>query len=277
MLDTAKCIAVVARCGGSTADYALNPEKQIPSAVPIIAIPTTAGTGSEADIFAGVHPDSESAGVAIVSHHIIPQVAILDAEMTVTLPPKGTAATGIDALSHCIEGYLSKEDVPLAKLIALDGVRRGMKSIRRAVSHGSDIAARSEMLVTAYSGGVAMSMGTGPAHAIALTCSDQGFPHGILSGIGIVMTLDRVLSRLPAQKAALGEAMGLQPSEAPGLGFAQLMRDLGLPVTLAELGYIVEDIEALVQGVHAHFLNSFAYYPPDLSTCREIIRSSLSE
>ena len=271
VLDTAKCIAILAANPGSIADYALNPEARIEGAAPIIAVPTTAGTGSEVDIYAGIHPDSDSAGVGIASHHVVPKVAILDPELTLTLPPRGTAATGIDALSHCIEGYLSKDSVPLAKLIALDGLRRGTANIRRAVADGSDIAARGEMLLAAYSGGVAMSMGTGPAHAIALTCSDQGHPHGILSGIGVVMTLDRVLSRLPRQRTRLAEAMDVDPSQPLGAAFAQLMRDLGLPTSLAELGYEVRNPDAVARGAHAHFLNGFAHYPPSLAEYRAMI------
>lgn len=277
VLDTAKCIAVLARNPGRIADYALNPDAPIAGAAPIIAIPTTAGTGSDADIYAGIHPDKDSAGVGIASHHVVPAVAILDPEMTLTLPPRSTAATGIDALSHCIEGYLSKEDVPLAKIIALDGVRRGMRNIRRAVADGSDLQVRSEMLLTAYAGGVAMSMGTGPAHAIALTCSEQGFPHGILSGIGIVMTLEHALSPLPEQKAALAEAMGADPAQDLGMVFAQLMRDVGLPTTLAELGYVVRDPEDVAVKAHGHFLNAFAHHPPTLADYRAMLAAPVPQ
>lgn len=277
VLDTAKCIAVLAANPGAIADYALYPDATINGAAPIVAIPTTAGTGSDADIYAGIHPDSDSAGVGIASHHVVPRIAILDPELTLTLPPRSTAATGIDALSHCIEGYLSKEDVPLAKLIALDGVRRGIANIRRAVADGSDIAARGEMLLAAYSGGVAMSMGTGPAHAIALTCSDQGYPHGILSGIGIVITLDGALAGLPRQKTALAEAMGVDPSQSLGAAFAQLMRDLGLPTSLAELGYEIRDPDAVARGAHAHFLNGFAHRPPTLKDYRKMIDGQMAK
>lgn len=275
VLDTAKCIAVLASNPGTIADYALDPEKPITGAAPIIAIPTTAGTGSEADIYAGIHVDSESPGVGLASHHVVPRVAILDVDMTRTLPPHVTAATGIDALSHCIEGYLSKEDVPFAKLVALDGLQRGIRSIERAVSDGESSEARSEMLLVAYAGGVAMSMGTGPAHAIALTCSEQGYPHGILSGIGIVMTLDLALSRLPDQRAALAGAMNFDSGRPLGPAFADLMRKLGLPTSLAELGYIVRDMDATVAAAHEHFLNGFALHHPTRDEYREMIQRSL--
>lgn len=131
------------------------------------------------------------------------------------------------------------------------------------------------MLLTAYAGGVAMSMGTGPAHAIALTCSEQGFPHGILSGIGIVMTLDLILSNLPYQKAALADAMGANPDESLSRVFAKLMEEVGLPTSLGALGYKVSDINATVTGAHEHFLNGFAHHHPAREEYQEIIERSL--
>lgn len=276
VIDTAKCIAVLAANNGSIADFALNPDVVIPAAAPIVAIPTTAGTGSEADIFAGIHPDSETRGVGLASPLIMPKLAILDAELTVSLPAPITAATGIDALSHCIEGYLSKLDVPFAKMIALNGISRGMQFLRRAVREGGDLEARQEMLLAAYAGGVAMSMGTGPAHAIALTCSEQGFPHGILSGIGIVATLDVMGAHQPEAMKALDDAMGVGPGETAAQLFADLMRELGLPATLGELGYRVDDLDATVGLVHAHFCNSFARYHPSSDEYKAMMSHSLA-
>jgi len=276
VLDTAKCIAVLAACGGRIAEYTLDPVAPINDAAPIIAIPTTAGTGSDADIYAGIHPDNSSPGVGIASYRIIPRVAILDPALTKTLPARLTAATGIDALSHCIEGYLSKEDVPFAKLIAMDGLRRGVNALGRAVANGEDMAARSEMLLVAYAGGVAMSMGTGPAHAIALTCSDQGFPHGILSGIGIVMTLDRALARMPNARMAIGNALNADPGQSPASAFAGLMRSVGLPTRLAELGYRCGDIGRTALSANQHFLNGFAHLPPTLEDYTEMFQCTLT-
>lgn len=275
VLDTAKCVAVLTENPGTIADYALNPDRRIDGACPIIAIPTTAGTGSDADIYAGIHADSDSPGVGIASHYIVPRTTILDPDLTATLPPLVTAATGIDALTHCIEGYLSKEDVPFAKLVALDGLRRGRENIERAVAGPSDATIRGEMLLASYAGGVAMSMGTGPAHAIALTCSDQGFPHGILSGIGIVATLDQVLARLPDERAVLAQALGFDPEAPMGPAFAALMRGLGLPSSLGELGYQITDLEATAAAAHGHFLNSFAQHHPSLADYRDMIGRSL--
>ena len=225
--------------------------------------------------YAGIHADADSPGVGIASHFIVPQIAILDPDMTRTLPPRGAAITGIDALTHCIEGFLSKEDVPFAKMIALDGLRRGLVNLKGAVRN--EDGARMEMLLASYAGGVAMSMGTGPAHAIALSCSDQGFPHGILSGIGIVMTLNRTLERIPEQRAALAAAMGLGVASDLGACFAEIMRSHGLPVSLGQLGYKTDDLEGLAVAAYGHFLNSFAHHPPSLAEYREMLEQSFRQ
>jgi hypothetical protein len=276
VLDTAKCIAVVVASGEDIASFALHPDREIGCAAPVIAIPTTAGTGSDADIYAGVHPDSRSAGVGIASYQIMPKLTLLAPELTSTLPPRITAATGIDALSHCIEGFLSRDDVPFAKLIALDGLRRGVSALRMAMKDPGDLGARSEMLLASYAGGVAMSMGTGPAHALALTCSDQGFPHGILSGIGVVMTVDQVLGNRHADKSLLCAAFGISPDDSLGDAFAGLMQEVGLPTSLGGLGYRSVDVPGLASAAHAHFLNSFAHNPPSRDDYERMLYSSLA-
>ncbi len=276
VLDTAKCIAVVVATGENIASFALHPEREIGCAVPIIAIPTTAGTGSDADIYAGIHPDSKSAGVGIASYQVMPKLTVLAPELTSTLPPRITAATGIDALSHCVEGFLSKDDVPFAKLIALDGLRRGVSALRTVMKDPGDLVARSEMLLASYAGGIAMSMGTGPAHALALTCSDQGFPHGILSGIGVVVTVDQVLEKRRGDKCLLCAAFGINPDDSLGDAFAGLMKEVGLPISLGALGYRSEDVPGLASAAHAHFLNGFAHYPPSRDDYERMLYSSLA-
>lgn len=277
VIDTAKCIAVLAANSGAIANYALHPEVVISAAAPIIAIPTTSGTGSEANIYAGIHPDSGSRSAGIASRHIMPRVAILDPELTVSLPPRITAATGIDALSHCIEGYLSQFDVPLAKTIALDGVGLVMRHLRRAVADGSDMEARSGMMRAAYAGGVAIAMGTGPAHAIALTCSDQNFPHGILSGIGLVATLDSVGEQQPERMSALKTALGLAEHASASEAIEALMRELGLPSSLGELGYRAGSIDEIAQLAHAHLCNTTVPRAPSLEDYQTLLTKSLAK
>ena len=275
VIDTAKLIALLATNPGSVADYAGVAKAAHGPAAPLLAIPTTAGTGSEASPSAGIHPDAATASVGMGSRHLIAKVAILDPELTRSLPPRLTAATGIDALSHCIEGYLSTRDVPLGKAIALDGIARVARHLRRAVADGSDMAARAEMMLAAYAGGASIGMGLGPAHAIALSCSDQGFHHGILSGIGLVATLEATAERSPERVASMTRAFGLAPTASLAQALASLMRELGLPATLAELGYEAGNLQALVEAAHKSHFNLSSPFHPTSSEYAEMFAKSL--
>lgn len=276
VIDTAKFIALLASNPGPVSRYAGVPGASHRSAAPLVVVPTTAGTGSEASPSAGIHPDATTASAGMNSRHLVPAVAILDPDFTGSLPPRLTAATGIDALSHCIEGFLSRKDQPLGEAIALDGIRRIAGHLRRAVADGGDKDARAEMLLAAYAGGVSIGMGLGPAHAIALTCSDQDFHHGVLSGIGLVATLDATARRAPERVAAVAVAFGLAPSESLAQAVAVLMRELGLPATLAELGYAASDVQALADAAHRSYFNVFAPFHPSVAEYREMFAASLA-
>ena len=276
VMDTAKLIALLATNPGCVAEYAGVPNATHGAAVPLVAIPTTAGTGSEASPSAGIHPDADTAAVGISSRHLVPRVAILDPELTHSLPPALTAATGIDALSHCIEGYLSRKKLPLGDAIALDGIARVARHLRQAVADGNNALARAEMMLAAFAGGTSIGMGLGPAHAVALSCSDQGFPHGILSGIGLVATLDATQRHAPDRLRAVASAFGLASDLSLSQGVASLMRDLGLPATLAELGYVASDVSALARSAHASHFNLFAPMHPSASEYATMLRRSLN-
>ena len=275
VIDTAKLIALLATHAGRVADYAGVPGAQIGAAAPLVAIPTTAGTGSEASASAGLHPDANTPSVGINSRHLVPLLAVLDPELTATLPPRLAAATGIDALSHCIEGYLSDRAQPLGKSIALDGIARVARHLRRAARPAADTEARGEMMLAAFAGGVSIGMGLGPAHAIALGCSDQGFHHGVLSGIGLVATLDATAAKVPQRMAAIHAALGLSSSVSVAQGVAMLMRDLGLPSTLAQLGYAARDVDALARAAARSHFNRSAPHKPDAAGYAGFLRRSL--
>lgn len=277
VIDTAKMIALLGTNLGSVANYAgVRNAPHGPSA-PLIVIPTTAGTGSEASPSAGIHPDSVTPSVGMGSRHLVPKLAILDPDLTRSLPPRLTAATGIDALSHCIEGFLSKKDIPLGKSMALDGISRVARYLRRAVADREDAEARGEMMLAAFAGGAAIGMGLGPAHAVAIVCSDQGFHHGVLSGIGLVATLDVISAQVPEKAAEVARALGLKPDQSLGLAIASLMRELGLPATLAELRYLPHDIAALSNAAHSSHFNHFAPFQPSASDYAALLARSLRQ
>jgi 4-hydroxybutyrate dehydrogenase len=275
VIDTAKMIALLGTNPGSVASYAGVRNAPHGASAPLIVIPTTAGTGSEASPSAGIHPDAVSPSVGMGSRHLVPRLAILDPDLTRSLPPRLTAATGIDALSHCIEGFLSKKDIPLGKLIALDGIARVARYLRRAVVNRDDAVALGEMMLAAFAGGVSIGMGLGPAHAVAIVCSDQGFHHGILSGIGLVATLDATSAHVPERAAEVVAALGLDPSQTLSQAIASLMHELGLPATLAELNYVPHDLQALAAAAHQSHFNFFAPLHPAASDYADMLARSL--
>ena len=275
VIDTAKMIALLATNGGSVADYAGKPNVRHGRAAPLVVVPTTAGTGSEASPSAGIHPDAVTASVGMNSRHLVPQLALLDPELTLSLPRRLTAATGIDALSHCIEGYLSLRDQPLGKSIALDGIRRVARHLPHAVADGQNLQARGEMMLAAFAGGVSIGMGLGPAHAIAITCSDQGFHHGILSGIGLIATLDATAAHDTARMVAVSEAFGLPAGASLAQGVVTLMRELGLPTSLAQLGYVANDLVSMASAAERSHFNLFAPFRPDASQYAAFLTQSL--
>lgn len=276
VIDTAKMIALLATNTGTVADYIGKPNVPHGPAAALLVIPTTAGTGSEASPSAGIHPDAQTASLGMNSRHLVPRLAVLDPALTASLPARLTAATGIDALSHCIEGYLSNRDHPLGKAIALDGIRRAVRHLRQATMDGNDLHARGEMLLAAFAGGVSIGMGLGPAHAIALTCSDQGFHHGVLSGIGLVATLDATARQAPERIAVVAEAFGLPASASLATGVATLMHELGLPTTLAELGYVAGDVQAMATAAARSHFNLSAPFQPNASDYAAFLTRSLA-
>jgi alcohol dehydrogenase len=149
--------------------------------VPVIAIPTTAGTGAETNTY-GVITDETVGRKGYVGHEsVLPRIAILDPELTIGLPPGPTAATGVDAMSHSLESLLSKNPNPFAEAIALGVIRTIGEWLPRAVDDGTDLEARSRMLLAAHYAGVGQQSGTGvgAVHAIGHAIGTRGrLPHG---------------------------------------------------------------------------------------------------
>jgi alcohol dehydrogenase class IV len=210
------------------------------------------------------------------SRYLIPKLAILDPDLTKSLPKHLTAATGIDALSHCIEGFFSKKEIPLGKNLALEGIRLATKHLRNATINQDDENARAQMMLSAFCGGISIGMGLGPAHAIAITCSDQGFHHGVLSGIGLIETLQTTCAQIPDKAKEVAQAMGLKPDITLAQGLKKLMRELELPCNLFELGYKTKDLSNLAVLAHKSHFNIFAPYHPTISEYTVMLKKSLN-
>jgi alcohol dehydrogenase len=205
---------------------------------PIIAIPTTAGTGSEVGR-AGVVTHPETHEKKIIFHPaIMPKVAILDPELTVGLPPKLTAATGMDAMAHCVESYCAPFYHPLAAGVALEGLRLIKENLARAVKKGADIDARGHMLMASAMGATAFQRGLGAIHALSHPFGGlYDAHHGTLNGIIMpyVVKANRREIEREIERAAV--YLGIKGGFSGFLKWILALRkEIGIPHRLADIG-----------------------------------------
>jgi 4-hydroxybutyrate dehydrogenase len=262
VIDTAKAVAVLGGHPGPITNYMGKPDTITHAVAPLIVIPTTAGTGSEASRGAGIHADAASRATGLNSHYIVPKAAICDPDLTLSLPPHLTAGTGMDALSHCVEGFLTTADNPLAKSLALDGMRHVAGFIERAVADGKDREARKFMMLAALEGGMAIQMGLGPGHAIANATGDQGLHHGMMVTIAMPTVLRLMEQHVPEKTRAVAAALASVPGATAADKVEALNAKLGIAPTLSALGYKNPDYDDMAQDcAKSHFLGRSPYRP----------------
>ncbi len=276
VIDSAKAVALLATHPGALGDYFGRPEKIGASVAPLIAIPTTAGTGSEASRGAGIHPNARARSRSIGSPYLVPKVAICDPELTASLPAHLTAGTGMDALTHCIEGYLSTFVSPPADASALSGIRRVAAWIELAVGDGRNKEARWHMMMAALEGGISLSKGAGPAHAIANTLGDCGFHHGTLVTLAMPAVLRLLDRHAPERVGHIAEAMGARVGESAADAVAALSRRVGLPDSVRALGYPSGDLDEMAGDAAASFFNLKSPYRPTVADFKSMIGEILA-
>ncbi len=240
-IDLAKGVALLSTHDGNLEQYAaiLGGIPKITSAVaPLIAIPTTAGTGSEVGRAALITLE-DGRKLGFISPYLIPKRAICDPELTIGLPPDLTAATGMDAITHCIETYLSPRNNPPAEAIALDGLVRAVNHIERAVQQGKDREARYEMLMAALEGGLTFQKGLGAVHALSHPLGglkQVSLHHGTLNAVLLPYVLEFNEGNSGAKYDTICQRLGLKAGESLADYVRSLNARLGMPATLAEMG-----------------------------------------
>ncbi|MEM7044158.1 MAG: iron-containing alcohol dehydrogenase, partial [Pseudomonadota bacterium] len=244
----AKAVGILVSHDGPLADYAAieggvaRIKDRLP---PLIAVPTTAGTGSEVGRGAVITLD-DGRKLGLLSPYLIPKVAICDPTLTLDLPPLLTAATGMDALTHCIETYIATAYNPPADGIALDGLRRAAAFIERAVEKGRDLLARREMMAAAMNGALAFQKGLGGVHAMSHGLGAQSqyrLHHGMLNAVLLPPMLAFNAPAVAERYADLGRVMGLKPSADLAEAIDSLNARLGLPSRLGDMGVDKQAIE----------------------------------
>lgn len=247
-LDAGKLIALKVTHTRPLADYddAAGGDRFIgPDVPPIVTIPTTAGTGSEVGRSGVVTLAATGRKTVIFSPHLLARAALLDPELTRSMPPRITAATGFDALTHCLEAYCSLGDHPMADAIALGGLELCAKSLVRAVEHGDDLAARGDMMKAAMMGAVAFQKGLGACHSLAHPLSsEKGLHHGLANALCLPAVVDFNESvahaRLDRVRAILDA-----PAKTCGDAVRSLRKRVGLPDGLRAEGITEADVPKL--------------------------------
>jgi alcohol dehydrogenase len=254
-LDTAKAVAAMVTNSGSILDY-IGIDKLPRKGIPVIAIPTAAGTGSEVTFWSVFLDDRTRLKVAVGGVLVYPDVALCDPELTLTLPPPATAATGMDALGHAVECYVNDACQPISAALALRAIELIGQHLRGAALNGRQVESRYAMMLASTIAGIAMnSTRLGLAHALAMPLGsyELRIPHGLIIGITLpyVMKFNHAarFDRYAAIARALGENVdGLSPADAASRSFAAvaaLGRDIGIPARLSDVGLREEHVNAV--------------------------------
>jgi 4-hydroxybutyrate dehydrogenase len=265
-IDCAKGVAIAATHEGPLTRYATiegGSPRITEKAAPLIAVPTTSGTGSEVARGAIIIVDDHRK-LGFHSWHLVPKAAICDPELTMGLPPKLTAATGMDAIAHCMETFMSAAINPPADGIALDGLERGWAHIERATRDGSDREARFNLMSASMQGAMAFQKGLGCVHSLSHSLGgvDPRLHHGTLNAMFLPAVVRFNAQAESVQKERrlerMAHAMGLRSAADIPDAIRDMNARLGLPSGLAAMGVVRGQFEQVIKGAladHCHKTN----------------------
>ena len=265
-IDLAKAVALMANHKGNLIDYSVNEGgyEKITETMPMIAIPTTSGTGSEVSV-GSLITMNDGRKLIFASPHLIPNAAICDPELTIGLPPVLTAGSGMDALTHCIEAILSPINDPPAEAVGIDGIEKIIKeeSLIKACKDGQDKEARWNMMMASTEGAIAFSKGLGAVHSMshALGANQElRLHHGTLNAVILRSVLRFNIDHVGNKYSRIARAMGKNESIDLANEIEKLNEEIGIPSNLAEMGVTEDMIPKLV----AHAITD----PSNLTTPR---------
>ena len=266
-MDLAKLVAVLATSDERLADIA-GPNRAPQRQVRLVQIPTTAGTGSEVGTRALVTDPATRNKIATESLEMLADIAIIDPALTVSVPPMVTAATGVDAMAHCVEAFTSKRAHPIIDAYALQGIELVGRYLGRAVRDGTDLEARAGLALAAFYGGVCLGpVNTTAGHALAYPL---GTRHKLAHGIANALIFPHVLAAnapaVPEKTALVGQALGFGTDARQQVlgGATDFCRTLGLDMALGAHGVPRNDLPASAKEAHA-IRRLLDWNPVDLS------------
>lgn len=250
-MDLGKAVALLAESEGPLAQYdpLAGGRDKVRGVAPLIAVPTTSGTGSEVSVgFVIILEDGRK--LTFASPLFLPKVAICDPELTLGLPASLTAATGMDAITHCIEAFLTPGVNPPAEGVALDGLRRGWRNIERAVADGSDREARWEMMMASTEGAMAFIKGLGAVHAMSHAAGrleSLRLHHGTLNALFLPAVLRFNADVCEEKYARLRQAMDLAPGADLADAVADMNQRIAMPTGLRAMGVTDAHVPGIVE------------------------------
>ncbi|MDO9198682.1 iron-containing alcohol dehydrogenase, partial [Rhodoferax sp.] len=280
-IDCAKGVAIAATHEGPLTHYATiegGSPRITERVAPLIAVPTTSGTGSEVARGAIIIVDDHRK-LGFHSWHLVPKAAICDPELTLGLPPKLTAATGMDAIAHCMETFMAPAFNPPADGIALDGLSRGWAHIERATRDGSDREARLNMMSASMQGAMAFQKGLGCVHSLSHSLGgvDPRLHHGTLNAMFLpaVIRFNSAAESIQKEQRLqrMAHAMGLTSGSDIPEAIKDMNARLDLPTGLAAMGVQIDWFDKIITGAmadHCHKTN------PRIATVEEY-RDMLSQ
>lgn len=259
VIDTAKVIGMLTVNGGSTEDYQLNGRAVITEPPLFIAIPTTSGTGAEATKTSVVINNNNHLKKSLYHNTMIADIVILDPTLTLALPARITAATGMDALSHAIESYVSLNANPVTEIYGLKAIELVNQYLEEAYLHPDNIEARSGMILASYLGGCAISAGIGIAHIMAQPLGGEyGIPHGDACSIflpgSIILNQDYAMNKY------------IDISRAFGVYKSEMSDEKNIELLLKKIANLQASIEA------PHSLKGYLKTEPDMDYLIDVIQ-----
>ncbi len=247
-LDVGKLVRLMVTHEPPIAQYddAIGGDAKVVNPVPpMLAVPTTAGTGSEVGRSGVVTVKATGRKTVIFAPRLLPTAAILDPELTVGMPKRTTAATGFDALTHCLEAYFSLGDHPRADAIALHGLELAVGNLKAATDDGRDLVARGNMMKAAMMGAVAFQKGLGACHSLAHPLSsEKDLHHGLANALCLPAIVAWNAEVVPERAARVAAVFGVAPRELPA-AIRKLRADVGLPDGLRAEGVTEADLDRL--------------------------------
>ena len=280
-MDLAKAVALMANHPGNVSDYSVNEGgiKKINETVPVIAIPTTSGTGSEVSS-GSVIIMNDGRKLLLISEFLRPKAAICDPELTLGLPPLITAGAGMDALTHCIEAILSPRIDPPAEAVGLDGIEKVIreKSLIRAVKDGQDKEARWNMMMASTEGAMAFSKGLGAVHSMSHAIGanqELRLHHGTLNAVILPTVLRFNKDHVGNKYSNISRAMGKKDSSDLSEIIELLNIEIGLPAGLIEMGVTENMIPSLVEHSETDPSNATTPRLPDRDEWEKLFLDSM--